>query len=52
MGVKVNGKRVIGRNNAIWVPVKEAFGHRAGVFIQVRAGELPGVKAETAPGFT
>lgn len=52
MCVKVNVKRIIGCNSTIFVPVKDAFDPRACVFIQVWSGELPGVKAETAPGFT
>lgn len=52
MCVKVNVKRIIGCNSAIFVSVKDAFDRRACGFIQVWSGELPGVKAEAAPGFT
>lgn len=48
----MNVKRIIGCDSTIFGSVKDAFDHRACVFIQVWSGELPGVKAETAPGFT
>lgn len=52
MCVKVNVKGIIVCNRTIFMSVKDAFDHRTCVFIQVWSGELPGVKAETAPGFT